>query len=389
MLRSAPPHLQESTRDFYRCSTPVSTSPKRLGTPAVTVIPVVKEAASCSARPLDSDSSSVYSRSSTDYFESSSEVSSSDDEPSCRSRAFAVKLARLDFWLARTDLSSADQILARSYGLRLINFEERYEIRYEQSRECVKTPKFVESDDVRNERITDRLARALDDFAAQRRTASHDARRSEAQRALPYAFVARPHSWPAQSHARTLLVPSPASPALDLGAARAVVRLSSGRRDPILRKSGGLSKVKSNALLRETLDRGVRPVYHAYKLQRQQARAAVRLASVAAPAARGCALASVVAPGLKRRGPPRKVASVNLPATTARVENATPASKTPLGLGLGRPSTMPTTPRPRMPVATRLGTAAGLVAAAGPTTRTMRPRKSYGDIQPRRPPLRA
>ncbi|GAA5863382.1 hypothetical protein JCM3774_005273 [Rhodotorula dairenensis] len=385
-----------ATHDFYRHST---RSPQRPAVPqrlpAAAAAAAEEETVSPAlpSSPSDSDSSSLSSQSSSDLFDSSSDASSSDNEDdACRSRSFAVKLACLDSWLSGSDLPSSDRALARAFGLKRIESEEAYEIRYEQSRQCVKTSKFVESDAARDERSTDRLSRALDDFAAQRRTAAQYARLREVQRSLPLTFVARPYSWSAQSHSRLLPFPatstSPSpSPATDLRAIRAVVQLSPARRVSQPAKSSTRSTGKSITLLRKTLDCGVGPVYRAYKIQRQQARAAARLASVSRPAA-GCTLSSVVYPEVKRRGPPRKVASVNL-ATGGGLENASTRSKIPVPIGLGRPSTATVPSRLPMPLATRNNATAPLRAPAPPATLVARrPRKSYGDIQPRRPAFR-
>ncbi|GAA5991375.1 hypothetical protein JCM10908_003282 [Rhodotorula pacifica] len=371
-------------RDFYRRTAPPTTPTKRPSTPEAVPVVIVEgeedDSPACPSSPTVSDSSSVCSQSSSDLFDSSSDESSTDEEDVdaselSRSNAFDLKVAALDFWLLRSKLANAAALAsARSYGLGLIESEESYELRYDLSHECVKSSDLIESNESRIERITERLWRAMDDFAAQQAKADHLCRVQEAACTVPYTFVARPYSWPVQSHPRrlpTLAVSD--SAAIDLTSTRALLaRGSSSRRVSKPKKSSsGRSKVKSDGLLGATLDSGIRPAYLAYKRQELQAQAKARIASVSVPT--GCETSCTSTS--QRRGP-RKVASVQY----AGIENSPASGKSSRSaLGLGRAPSAPAAGRPQMPIA---------APRAGPAPARRAAKKSYGDIEPRRAPFR-
>ncbi|GAA5991355.1 hypothetical protein JCM10908_003273 [Rhodotorula pacifica] len=380
---ASPASASSPARDFYRRTTPLTPPTKTTSTPEAVPVAVVEEeddSPACPSSPTVSDSSSVYSQSSSDLFDSSSEESSTDEEDAnapepVRSNAFDLKVAAVEFWLLRSKLANAAALAsARSYGLRLIESEESYELRYDSSRECVKSSDLIESNESRVERITERLWRAMDDFAAQQSKADHLSRVQAAARTVPYAVVARPYSWPAQFHPRRL--PSIAvsdSAAIDLPSTRVLLaRSSSSRRVSKPKKSSsGRSKVKSDGLLRATLDSGIRPAYLAYKRQELHAQAKARIASVSVPT-EGDSNSTAAS---QRRGP-RKVASVQ----HAGIENSRSASTSSRStLGPGRAPSASAAVRPKMPIATK---------GAGPVPARRAAKKSYGDIEPRRAPFR-
>ncbi|KWU41051.1 hypothetical protein RHOSPDRAFT_27889 [Rhodotorula sp. JG-1b] len=386
-------------RGFYQCS-PTSNQAYSVSAPSTAISVVEKEeeddSLECPPSPPVSDSSSVCSQSSSDLFNSDSD-DDAEDQPDTRlpirSRAFAFKVAFLDFWLEHSRLASMDSAEVRAFGIRMIESEDIYEIQYEQSQLNLDSAKLVEREDVRNERLMHRLARALDDFVKQRPQAARLARLREAARSLPLDFVARPYAWPAQWHSRALssvLSVDAAVDIFDLSRARSDLRRSSSssrRRISTPSKRPARSKGKSKSLLRKTLDCGVRPAYRAHKCREQQALAPARIASISQPmdcSARAC---SGPAPEVPRRGP-QKLAAIPL-------ENAT--STTPsTPSGLGKPpmlATLAAAPRSRIPIPiakpikpATLQSPTPVPSGAGPARQAQ---KSYGEIEPRRrPPFR-
>lgn len=348
----------------------------------------------CPPSPPVSDSSSVFSQSSSDLFDSDSDSEDEDklDAPlPARSRASAVKLAALHFWLSRSDLSTADLAQVRSFGIRMIESAETYELQYEQLRLNVKAAKFVEPEDVRNERLRDRLSRALDDFAHAQRQAAQLAPPSEAEQSAEDDSVARLY-WPAQSHSRALssavsLIASTDSHTISLSRARSFLRRSpsSSRRVSTSSKRPARSLGKSESLLRPTLDRDIRPAYRAYKRREQHALAMACIASVSRPvdfAPRSCSGAG--APSEVQRQGPRKFTGIPFENSAATPSHA---------IGLGRPpapAKSAAVPRSRIPIpiATPIKTPTPTSTASSEAP-AGRPQKSYGEIeQRRRPPFR-
>ena len=280
----------------------------------------------------------------------------------------------------------------RAFGIRMIQSEETYEVQYEQSQLHLESAQLIEREDVRNDRLMHRLARALDDFAKQQPQAAHLARLRGVERSLPLDFVARPYSWPAQWHSRALS----SAPSLDasvdtfdLSLTRSYLRRSSSscRRIPTPRRRPARSKGKSKSLLRKTLDCGVRPAYRAYKCREQQALALARIASISQPmdcSARAC---SSSAPEVPRRGP-QKLAATSLESATS----TTPS--TPSGCGKSPLlASSAAAPRSRIPIpiakpikSATLQCPTPVPSGAGPARQAQ---KSYGEIEPRRrPPFR-
>ncbi|GAA5964239.1 hypothetical protein JCM8115_002843 [Rhodotorula mucilaginosa] len=384
-------------RNFYRNSR--ATNKHNSVSDPAPAVPVVEKAEEedsleCPPSPPVSDSSSVFSQSSRDLFDSDTECDEEEklDAPlPARSRAFALKLDALHFWLSRSDLSTADLARVRSFGIRMIESEEIYEIQYEQLRLNVKAAKFVEREDVRNERLRERLSRALDDFAREQRQAAAAllAPPSEAEQSPDDDSVTRLY-WPTQSHSRTIssavaLIASTDSHTIDLSRARSFIRRSpsSVRRAPSERPARSLGK--SESLLRSTLDASVRPAYRAYKRREQHAQAMARIASVSRPvdvAPRSCSGAGAVSE-VQRQGP-RKFSGIPLENSYATPSKA---------IGLGRPPALyksAAAPRSRIPIPiatpSKTHTPTPTPSCEGPAQRA---RKSYGEIEPRRrPPFR-
>jgi hypothetical protein len=391
---------QTPARNFYRNSR--ATNKHNSVSDPAPAVPVVEKAEEedsleCPPSPPVSDSSSVFSQSSSDLFDSDTECDEEEklDAPlPARSRAFALKLAALHFWLSRSDLSPADLARVRSFGIRMIESEETYEIQYEQSQLNVKAAKFVEREDVRNERLRERLSRALDDFAREQRQAAAAllAPPSEAEQSPDDDSVARLY-WPAQSHSRTIssavaLIASTDSHTISLSRARSFLcgSPSSSRRAPTPRERPDRSLGKSESLLRSTLDGSVRPAYRAYKRREQHAQAMARIASVSRPVdvpPRSCSGSGAVSE--VQRPSPRKFSGIPLENPSATPSKA---------IGLGRPPVLAkSTPTPRSripipiatPIKTPTPTPTPTPSCEGPARRV---RKSYGAIEQRRPPFR-
>ncbi|KWU41046.1 hypothetical protein RHOSPDRAFT_27886 [Rhodotorula sp. JG-1b] len=386
-------------RGFYQYS-PTSNQAYSVSAPSTAISVVEKEeeddSLECPPSPPVSDSSSVYSQSSSDLFDSDTDC---DDEEKldaplpARSRAFALKLAALHFWLSRSDLSSAVLAQVRSFGIRMIESEETYELQYEQLRLNVKAAKFVEPENVRNDRLRDRLSRALEDFANAQQQASHPApsTETETEQSSQADSVARLY-WPAQSHSRSIssavsLIASIDSHTIDLSRARSFIRRapSSSRRVPTPSEWATRSLGKSESLLRPTLDGSVRPAYRAYKRREQHAQATARIASLSRPvdfSARACSGAGADSE-VQRQGS-RKFAGIPV---------ANPSATPSTAIGLGRPPALDKStaaPRSRIPIPiatpTKTPTPTSTTSTSGPAQRA---RKSYGAIeQQRRPPFR-
>ncbi|KWU42077.1 hypothetical protein RHOSPDRAFT_36350 [Rhodotorula sp. JG-1b] len=381
-------------RGFYQYS-PTSNQAYSVSAPSTAISVVEKEeeddSLECPPSPPVSDSSSVYSQSSSDLFDSDTDC---DDEEKldaplpARSRAFALKLAALHFWLSRSDLSRAVLAQVRSFGIRMIESEETYELQYEQLRLNVKAAKFVEPENVRNDRLRDRLSRALDDFANAQRQAPHLAQLAEAEQSSEDDSVARLY-WPAQSHSRSIssavsLIASIDSHTIDLSRARSFIRRapSSSRRVPTPSEWATRSLGKSESLLRPTLDGSVRPAYRAYKRREQHAQATARIASVSRPvdfSARACSGAGADSE-VQRQGS-RKFAGIPV---------ANPSATPSTAIGLGRPPALDKStaaPRSRIPIPiatpTKTPTPTSTTSTSGPAQRV---RRSYGKIEPRRRP---
>ena len=274
----------------------------------------------------------------------------------------------------------------------MIESEETYELQYEQLRLNVKAAKFVEPENVRNDRLRDRLSRALEDFANAQQQASHPAPspETETEQSSQADSVARLY-WPAQSHSRSIssavsLIASIDSHTIDLSRARSFIRRapSSSRRVPTPSGWATRSLGKSESLLRPTLDGSVRPAYRAYKRREQHAQAMTRIASVSRPvdsAPRSCSGADAVSEVQRQRS--RKFTGIPVASSSATPSKA---------IGLGQPPALAkpaATPRSRIPVPI-----ASLIKTSTPTSTTsssdpaQRLRKSYGEIEPRRRPLR-